>query len=164
MKLAKTIHRAAAYLVDFIVTGIITLIVCLLCSFDVYRVLVDSVFKNKDTLLSISEMFSFYKAIFISTLLICAYFTLVPFLFNGQTLGKMFFRIKVVNEKGEKASLKRLFIREIFGKFLLNFVSFFFGHLISLLLLQSRTDKKSIADILAATIVVDVDKKDLRRK
>ena len=76
----------------------------------------------------------------------------------------MFFRIKVVNEKGEKASLKRLFIREIFGKFLLNFVSFFFGHLISLLLLQSRTDKKSIADILAATIVVDVDKKDLRRK
>ena len=164
MKLAKTIHRAAAYLVDFIVTGIITLIVCLLCSFDVYRVLVDSVFKNKDTLLSISEMFNFYKAIFISTLLICAYFTLVPFLFNGQTLGKMFFRIKVVNEKGEKASLKRLFIREIFGKFLLNFVSFFFGHLISFILLQSRTDKKSIADILAATIVVDVDKKDLRRK
>lgn len=159
MKLAKTKHRAAAYIVDFIVTGIITLLVCLLCSFDVYRVLIDSVFRRKDTLLSISEMFSFYRAIFISTLLVCAYFTLLPFLLNGQTLGKKVFKIRVVNEQGEKASLKRLFIREIFGKFLLNFVSFFFGHLISLLLLQSRKDKKSIADILAATIVVDVEKK-----
>ena len=164
MKLAKTKHRAAAYIVDFIITGIITLLVCLLCSFDVYRVLVDSVFRGKDTLLSISEMFAFYRAIFISTLLICAYFTLLPFLLDGQTLGKKFFKIKVVNERGEKASLKRLFIREIFGKFLLNFVSFFFGHLISLLLLQGRKDKKSIADILAATIVVDVEKKDIRRK
>lgn len=164
MKLAKPIHRAAAYIFDFIVTGIITLIVCLLCSFDVYRVLVDSVFKNKDSLLSITDMFAFYRAIFISSLLICAYFTLLPFLLNGQTLGKKIFRIRVVNEKGEKASLKRLFIREIFGKFLLNFVSFFFGHLISYLLLKSRTDRKSIADILAATVVVDVDKKELRRK
>ena len=159
MKLAKTIHRAAAYIVDFIVTGIITLIICLLCSFDVYRVLVDSVFRGKDTLLSITDMFAFYRAIFISTLLVCAYFTLLPFLLDGQTLGKKLFRIKVVNERGEKASLKRLFIREIFGKFLLNFVSFFFGHLISFVLLQSRKDKKSIADILAATIVVDVEKK-----
>lgn len=164
MKLAKSIHRAAAYLVDFVITGIITLIVCLLCSFDVYRVLIDSVFLGQDTLLSITDMFAFYRSIFISTLLICAYFTLLPFLLDGQTIGKKIFRIKVVNERGEKASLKRLFIREIFGKFLLNFVSFFFGHLISFILLESRKDKKSIADILAATIVVDVEKKDIRRK
>ena len=109
MKLAKTIHRTAAYVVDFVVTGIITLLVCLLCSFDVYRVLVDSVFRGKDTLLSITDMFAFYRAIFISTLLVCAYFTLLPFLLNGQTLGKRMFRIKVVNERGEKASLKRLY-------------------------------------------------------
>ena len=159
MKLAKSKHRVAAYVVDFIITGIITMIVCLLCSFDVYRVLVDSVILNKDTLLSINDMFAFYRSIFISTLLICAYFTLLPFLLDGQTLGKKLFRIKVVNEKGEKASLKRLFIREIFGKYLLNFVSFFFGHLISFILLENRKDRKSIADILAATIVIDVEKK-----
>ena len=159
MKLAKSKHRVAAYVVDFIITGIITMIVCLLCSFDVYRVLVDSVILKKDTLLSINDMFAFYRSIFISTLLICAYFTLLPFLLDGQTLGKKLFRIKVVNEKGEKASLKRLFIREIFGKYLLNFVSFFFGHLISFILLENRKDRKSIADILAATIVIDVEKK-----
>ena len=159
MKLAKSKHRVAAYLVDFVITGIITMVVCLLCSFDIYRVLVDSVFLGKDTLLSISDMFDFYRSIFISTLLICAYFTLLPFLLNGQTIGKMIFRIKVVNERGEKASLKRLFIREIFGKFLLNFGSLFFGHIISFVLLENRKDKKSIADILAATIVVDVEKK-----
>lgn len=164
MKLAKTKHRAAAYVVDFTLTGIIILITSLLCSFDVYRVFVDSVILGKESLLTISDMFAFYRSVFISTLLVCSYFTLLPFLLDGQTIGKKIFRIKVVNERGEKASLKRLFIREIFGKFLLNFVSFFFGHLISLILLENRKDKKSIADILAATIVIDVEKKEIRRK
>ena len=164
MKLAKTKHRFAAYVVDFIITRIITLIICLLYSFDAYKVFVNGVILGKDTTLSFSDIFTFYRAIFISTVLICAYYTLLPFLFDGQTLGKKLFRIKVVNEKGEKASLKRLFIREIFGKYLLNYVSFFFGHLISFVLLQNRKDKKSIADILAATIVIDVEKKKLGGK
>ena len=158
MKLAKTKHRLAAYIIDFIVTGLITAIVCLLFSINIYEIIID-VIAGFSIHLSLSDIIALYRSIFISTLLVCTYFTLVPFLFNGQTLGKKIFRIKVVNEKGEKASLKRLFIREIFGKFLLNFVSFFFGHLISFILLESRNDKKSIADILAATIVVDVEKK-----
>lgn len=158
MKLAKTKHRLAAYIVDFIATGLITAIVCLLFSINIYEIIID-IIAGDSIHLSLNDVIALYRSIFISTLLVCAYFTLVPFLFNGQTLGKKIFRIKVVNEKGEKASLKRLFIREIFGKFLLNFVSFFFGHLISFILLESRNDKKSIADILAATIVVDVEKK-----
>ncbi len=159
MKLAKPIHRIAAYLVDFVITGIITLIVALLCSFDFYKLFVNNVFLNKDVIFTISDLFGFYRAIFISTLLICSYYTLIPFLLNGQTLGKKFFRIKVVNDQGEKASLKRLFIREIFGKYLLNFASLFLGHIISFILLKNRPDRKSIADILAATVVVDVEKK-----
>ena len=70
-----------------------------------------------------------------------------------------FFRIQILNEKGEKASLKRLFIREIFGKLFLNFASLFIGNIVSLILIVNRKDRKSIADILAATIVVDVEKK-----
>jgi uncharacterized RDD family membrane protein YckC len=159
MKLAKTKHRFAAYVVDFIITGIITLIICLLYSFDVYKVFVNGVILGKDTTLSFSDIFTFYRAIFISTVLICAYYTLLPFLFDGQTLGKKLFRIKVVNEKGEKASLKRLFIREIFGKLFLNFTTLFLGNIVSLILIINRKDRKSIADILAATIVVDVEKK-----
>ena len=158
MKLAKTKHRVAAYLVDFVITGLITAIVCFLFSIDIYGIIID-VIAGFSISLSLSDIIAVYRSIFISTLLITAYYTLVPFLFDGQTLGKRFFRIKVVNERGEKASLKRLFIREVFGKYLLNFVSFFFGHIISFVLLQSRKDKKSIADILAATIVIDVDPK-----
>ena len=158
MKLAKTKHRVAAYLVDFVITGLITAIVCLLFSIDIYGIVID-VIAGFSISLSLSDIIAVYRSIFISTLLITAYYTLVPFLFDGQTLGKRFFRIKVVNEKGEKASLKRLFIREVFGKYLLNFVSFFFGHIISFVLLQSRKDKKSIADILAATVVIDADPK-----
>lgn len=158
MKLAKTKHRVAAYIVDFIITGLITAIICLLFSIDIYGIIID-VIAGFSISLSLSDIIAVYRSIFISTLLITAYYTLVPFLFDGQTLGKRFFRIKVVNERGEKASLKRLFIREVFGKYLLNFVSFFFGHIISFVLLQSRKDKKSIADILAATIVIDVDPK-----
>lgn len=158
MKLAKTKHRVAAYIVDFIITGLITAIICLLFSIDIYGIIID-VIAGFSISLSLSDIIAVYRSIFISTLLITAYYTLVPFLFDGQTLGKKFFRIKVVNERGEKASLKRLFIREVFGKYLLNFVSFFFGHIISFVLLQSRKDKKSIADILAATIVIDADPK-----
>ena len=158
MKLAKTKHRLAAYVVDFIATGLITAVVCLLFSIDIYGIIID-IIAGIDIQLNLKDVIAMYRSIFISTLLVCAYFTLVPFLFNGQTLGKKIFKIKVVNERGERASLKRLFIREIFGKFLLNFVSFFFGHLISFVLLQSRNDKKSIADILAATIVVDAEQK-----
>ena len=155
MKLAKTKHRVAAYLVDFVITGLITAIICLLFSIDIYGIVID-IIAGFELHLDLKDVIAFYRSIFISTLLICAYYTLVPFLFDGQTLGKKFFRIKVVNEKGEKASLKRLFIREVFGKYLLNFVSFFFGHIISFVLMQSRKDKKSIADILAATVVIDV--------
>ena len=155
MKLAKTKHRFAAYCVDFFITGLITAVICLLFSINIYEVIID-IIAGIDIKLDLNDVIAAYRSIFISTLLICAYFTLIPFLFNGQTLGKKIFKIKVVNEKGEKASLKRLFIREVFGKYLLNFVSFFFGHIISFVLMQSRKDKKSIADILAATIVIDV--------
>lgn len=156
MKLAKPIHRIAAYLLDFVITGIITMLVCLICSFDIYGVFLSSLLLGKDTVLNFREIFSFYCSVLISTLLICSYFTLLPFLLNGQTLGMKFFRIKILNEKGEKASLKRLFIREIFGKLFLNFASMFVGNIVSLFLMINRKDRKSIADILAATIVVDV--------
>ena len=138
------------------------IIVCLLFSIDIYGIVID-VIAGFSISLSLSDIIAVYRSIFISTLLITAYYTLVPFLFDGQTLGKRFFRIKVVNEKGEKASLKRLFIREVFGKYLLNFVSFFFGHIISFVLMQSRKDKKSIADILAATVVIDADPKVIKK-
>lgn len=159
MKLAKPIHRIAAYLLDFIITGIITLLVCLLCSIDIYKVFINSLILGKETLLSHKEIFSFYCSIMLSTLLICSYFTLLPFLFHGQTLGMKFFRIKILNHDYEEASLKRLFIREIFGKLFLNFATLFLGNLISLILIVNRKDRKSIADILAATVVVDVEKK-----
>ena len=159
MKLAKPIHRIAAYLLDFIITGIITLLVCLLCSIDIYKVFINSLILGKETLLSHKEIFSFYCSIMLSTLLICSYFTLLPFLLHGQTLGMKFLRIKILNHDYEEASLKRLFIREIFGKLFLNFTTLFLGNLISLILIVNRKDRKSIADILAATVVVDVEKK-----
>ena len=158
MKLAKPIHRIAAYLLDFVITGLITMFICLLCSFDVYNVFINSIIKGQNTMLSFKDMFGFYTSIVISTVLICSYFSLLPFLLNGQTLGMKFFRIRILNEAGEKASLKRLFIREIFGKLFLNFCSFFLGNIVSLALIVNRKDRKSIADILAATIVVDVEK------
>ena len=154
MTTAKASSRLAAYLLDFVITGITMLVVYFIFSFDIIF------FVGKGMLnMDVKTAIHFFRVTFINVLLVCSYFTLIPYLLDGQTLGKKIFRIKVVNERGEKASLKRLFIREIFGKFLLNFVSFFFGHLISFILLESRNDKKSIADILAATIVVDVEKK-----
>ena len=56
MKLAKPIHRIAAYILDFLITGLITILVCLACSFDIFKVFINSYFNNKDTLLSFNDM------------------------------------------------------------------------------------------------------------
>ena len=98
----------------------------------------------------------FYRVTFINVLLICSYFTLIPYLLDGQTIGKKLFRIKVVMVDGSKITFACLFIREILGKLLLNFINIFLANLASYVLMVYREDKRAIGDIFAKTMVVDI--------
>ena len=145
MRPAKPLNRLAAYLIDFVITGLTMLII-------------DIIFFLKKEILNmdLNTAIHFYRVTFINVLLICSYFTLVPYLLDGQTLGKKIFRIKVVMVDGSEITFASLFVREILGKLLLNFINIFLANLASYALMLYREDKRAIGDIFAKTMVVDI--------
>lgn len=151
MKPAKPLNRVAAYIVDFLITGITMLVVYFIFSFD-FIFLFNKGILNMD----FNTAIHFYRVTVVNALLICSYFTLVPYILDGQTLGKKIFRIKVVMVDGSKITFASLFIREILGKLLLNFINIFLANLASFVLMLYREDKRAIGDIFAKTMVVDI--------
>ena len=151
MKPAKPLNRVAAYIVDFLITGITMLVVYFICSFDFIFL-----FKKGILNMDFNTAIHFYRVTVVNALLICSYFTLVPYILDGQTLGKKIFRIKVVMVDGSKITFASLFVREILGKLLLNFINIFLANLASFVLMLYREDKRAIGDIFAKTMVVDI--------
>ena len=151
MKPAKPLNRVAAYIVDFLITGITMLVVYFIFSFDFIFL-----FKKGILNMDFNTAIHFYRVTVVNALLICSYFTLVPYILDGQTLGKKIFRIKVVMVDGSKITFASLFVREILGKLLLNFINIFLANLASFVLMLYREDKRAIGDIFAKTMVVDI--------
>jgi uncharacterized RDD family membrane protein YckC len=151
MKPAKPLNRVAAYIVDFLITGITMLVIYFIFSFD-FIFLFNKGILNMD----FNTAIHFYRVTVVNALLICSYFTLVPYILDGQTLGKKIFRIKVVMVDGSKITFASLFVREILGKLLLNFINIFLANLASFVLMLYREDKRAIGDIFAKTMVVDI--------
>lgn len=148
---ARPINRLAAYIVDFLITGILMLVIYFIFSFDLIFLFGKGIL-NMD----FNTAIHFYRVTFINVLLICSYFTLIPYLLDGQTIGKKLFRIKVVMIDGSKITFASLFVREILGKLLLNFINIFLANLASYVLMVYREDKRAIGDIFAKTMVVDI--------
>ena len=73
---------------------------------------------------------------------------------NGQTIGKALFRIKAIRQNGSKINFSTSIIRH-----LLAFVDYFpvIG-LIGVLVAASNKNKQRVGDMVAKTIVVDVQK------
>ena len=151
MKPAKPLNRVAAYIVDFLITGITMLVVYFIFSFDFIFL-----FKKGILNMDFNTAIHFYRVTVVNALLICSYFTLVPYILDGQTLGKKIFRIKAVMVDGSKITIASLFVREILGKLLLNFINIFLANLASFVLMLYREDKRAIGDIFAKTMVVDI--------
>ena len=151
MKPAKPLNRVAAYIVDFLITGITMLVIYFIFSFDFIFLFTKGIL-NMD----FNTAIHFYRVTVVNALLICSYFTLVPYILDGQTLGKKIFRIKVVMVDGSKITFASLFVREILGKLLLNFINIFLANLASFVLMLYREDKRAIGDIFAKTMVVDI--------
>lgn len=152
MHYAKGKHRVAAYVIDLILTTLLTIIVYIPFGFD----FIIKIINNKQLVLSAMTLLQLYRITFIAALLSSAYFVLIPCLIEGQTVGKMIMRIKVVNVNGSRANATQLFIREVFGKMILNFSSLFLSHIVSFILMKSRKDYRAIEDMLAGTIVIDI--------
>ncbi|MDQ7982636.1 MAG: RDD family protein [Spiroplasma sp.] len=67
---------------------------------------------------SVNNWISVLIMIIINFLIIIIYFLIIPWKFNGQTLGKKIFLIKLTNENNQAITFKSIFLREIFLVFI----------------------------------------------
>ena len=77
-----------------------------------------------------------------------AYFTLMTYMTNGQTLGKMITNIRVVSTNGKKLELFQVVSRETFGRYVQN------KFMILYIIIGFAPMKQSLMDILSDTVVV----------
>ena len=89
---------------------------------------------------------------FLGIIIYLGYFFLMTWKNNGQTFGKMIFKLRVVNENFETLNLREVVLREIIGRFIQS-------RLVFLYLIVFFTERKaSVADFIAGTCVIkDVD-------
>lgn len=79
------------------------------------------------------------------------YFFILTYLNNGQTLGKMAMGIRVISLKDEKLSFFDCVVREIFARYIQNFIKILY------LIIGVSPNKQSLADMLVDTVVVKDD-------
>lgn len=87
----------------------------------------------------------------------CVYYLVIPVFFKGQTLGKRFFKIKIVKANGDNIDLQTLFIREVIGTALLFIMSLGVSILVEFIVLLTNKQKQTFHDVLASTQVIDVE-------
>ena len=113
----------------------------------------------------------------ISLVLTIAYFVVFQALYNGQTLGKKLFKIKVVNTDNETANMVQILVRSIFTMsifssllgivllFILSKDAYIYSYLgvvsieslfiiITIMFILYRKDKRGLHDVIAKTMVV----------
>lgn len=152
LKPAKMRHRIAAYLVDIVIITIIVAIILSLSAINIIT-LVQNPFGS--VRVNIVLLIQFFMLSLVVALVLFSYYTLVPLRLNGQTIGKRMFRIRTVNIDGTSITFMTIFVREIVGRMFINYATFGFGAIISLIVTLYRKDRRAIHDVIANTIVID---------
>lgn len=101
--------------------------------------------------LILPETFYYQTTVFtmINALIYFGYFVLMTKVTNGQTVGKMITRIRIVSEVEEELSWTTVLVRELAGKFVLRKWKIFY------LLIFFSSKNQHPFDMLAETIVLD---------
>lgn len=126
--------RFWAYLLDLLVVGSIN------------RLLVFPLFHLLD--ISVERTSMFAPATIATTVIFYAYFVLMTKFFQ-QTLGKMVFGMKVIDESGKPLTWTTVLFREVIGKFIAKTILF-----IGFLFVAFSEKKKGMHDQFADTLVI----------
>src|SRR2546430_644168 len=98
-----------------------------------------------------ANLFLFGGLTLIVTLgLIWAYFILLEWLWNGQTIGKRVFKLRVINEDGSPAQFTAVLIRNLLR--LVDFLPAFYGVGVLVIVLSPKSQR--LGDLAAGTYVV----------
>lgn len=150
LEYAKPIHRLCAGIFDFLLSvssAFVLLIpaIILAAYYAINRLPIDSVVLIVLAFLGGS----------LAIIAIIVYLILVPFLWNGQTIGMRLFGIKIVSNDGSKLTLQAICLRELLR---IIFVLFTLGVslIVDLFIISLGRLKLSYYDVVAMTAVIDV--------
>lgn len=113
-----------------------------------------NVLSNNSTANIVASFVSSFISGCVSVILIVFYSIVFPAKFEGQTLGMIFFNIKIVKINGGDVDFKVMFIRNTFH-LLTIFVTLGFTLIIDLLTLLMTKDHLTFYDILASTRIIE---------
>lgn len=85
------------------------------------------------------------------------YFILLPIIWKKQTIGRWVAKVKVIKLNGSHLSFGTLLIREFLGKIFLGFMTFGITWLVSIIMMELATVKRTIHDRMANTLMVNID-------
>lgn len=152
MTRAKPRHRIFAFLFDLAISYAIAV----LMMFESIVALIDAVITN-DTASIIALFGSSLLGGGITIIFLILYFLILPLKWKGQTIGKKFFKIKIVKLDGSPVDFMTLFFREVVGRILVAAMSVGFSGVVNGVTLVLNENRLVFHDILASTQVVDVE-------
>lgn len=150
MKLAKVRHRVVATILDNII--IFTFMAVTLIG--IWPGFIYALFT--DMTINLLMLLKIVRAGMVYALFLLFYYMVVPIFLKGQSIGKWFFKLKIVDEDGKDVDYKVLFFREAICRILVRTLSLGISSVVSFILMIIRDDKKSIADVFAKTKVIDI--------
>lgn len=164
MKFAGAFRRTASYLIDDLFLSIPELIVTSI-SFTSIAIRLPMIIEDLEENASIVEvyelLFGIYlpfllPAIAISFTLGVLYYIVLPYYYDGKTIGRQIVGIKVISANNEKLGFLQIAIRE-FSKSIFWLLTLGLGILVDWYLVVATPKKQSVCDRIANTLVIELE-------
>ncbi len=164
MKFAGAFRRTASYLIDDLFLSIPELIFTSisLTSIAIRLPMILEDLEENATLVEVYELlFEVYlpfllPAIAISFTLGVLYYIVLPYYYDGKTLGRQIVGIKVISANNEKLGFVQIAIREV-SKSLFWLLTFGLGIFVDWYLVVATPKKQSVCDRIANTLVIELE-------
>lgn len=166
MKVANWKQRTLVFVIDF---GILFLALLLLGSFfkdeqfhlafnDLWIKIKSFNLQGEDVVLFFERLSTITAMLFTlgAIVIYFVYFIFLPMIWKKQTIGRWIAKVKVIKLNGSRLSFGTLLIREFLGKLFLGVMSFGIVWIISIIMMEIATVKRTIHDRMANTLMVNV--------
>lgn len=164
MKYAGAFRRVASYLIDDLFLSIPELIVTSV-SFTSIMIRLPMIIEDIEQTTGIVDLYRLLfegyirfllPAIALSFTLGVLYYIVLPYYYEGKTLGRQIVGIKVISANEEKLGFLQLAIRE-FSKSLFWLLTFGIGIFVDWYLVVATPKKQSVCDRIANTLVIELE-------
>ncbi len=164
MKFAGAFRRVASYLIDDLFLSIPELIVTSI-SFTSIAIRLPMIIEDLEENASIVEVYELLFDVYLPFLLPAIaisftagvlYYIVLPYYYDGKTIGRQIVGIKVISANNEKLGFLQIAIRE-FSKSIFWLVTFGLGIFVDWYLVVATPKKQSVCDRIANTLVIELE-------